>query len=45
MIPDLSNLESLAMTGSYIHVPAPSGAFDAYFVPSIDGRGPGIVLC
>lgn len=33
------------MSGSYIHVPTPSGAFDAYFVPSIDGRGPGIVLC
>ena len=32
------------MTGSFIQVPTPAGAFAAYFVPSTDGRGPGIVL-
>ncbi|MFJ3373405.1 dienelactone hydrolase family protein [Pseudomonas sp. NPDC086112] len=34
------------MKGQYISVPVPSGGqFQAYLATSIDGRGPGVVLC
>ena len=34
------------MKGQYISVPVPSGGqFQAYLATSVDGRGPGVVLC
>jgi carboxymethylenebutenolidase len=34
------------MKGQYVSVPAPSGGhFQAYLATSVDGRGPGVVLC
>ncbi len=33
------------MKGRYVSITVPEGTFSAYLAPSIDGQGPGVVLC